>query len=128
MERIVGTGDHVRARLEALHASGELVAMTPPVPFGRGQVLVRVQVRPLVKPTSTRTPTGPRQTTTRPRQRRWVRWAAAAAIAILLSGALFWVLFTYWALILGAISVALFLLSLLSRVAGGGGDDHPCNR
>lgn len=116
-----GTAASVRRALELADARGQLVSFEP-LRAGPSGVAVRVVLRP----TSTRTPTGPRQTTTRPRQRRWVRWSAVVAIVLLLSGALFWVLYTYWAVILGTIVVA--LLVLLAQAAGGGGDSHPCNR
>lgn len=100
-----------RRAAELAHARGQLVYAER----------VGDVVRVVLRVPAGRTPTGPRQ-------HRWVRWAAAATVVLLLLGALFWVLYTYWALILGAIVVALFLLALLGRVAGGGGDDHPCNR
>jgi hypothetical protein len=117
MEDIIGTVDQVRAHLEALHASGDLVSLSPPRPAGTGLVRVRVEVRALVKPTTTR----PRQTPTRPRQ-GWQVPAAVIGGALAAVGALvallWWVvlwLADHAAQVVGVLGALLFVLWLLGR-------------
>lgn len=116
MPDLIGTPDHVRACLEALHANGELVSMTPPKPAGTGQVVVRVEL----------TPTRPRQRPdkvgTRPRQ-GWRVPAAVIGGAVVAVGAL--VALLWWAVlwladhaaqVLGVLGALLVVVWLLGRV------------
>ncbi len=104
----------------------------------RGQLVYAERVGDVVRvvlrvPTG-RTPTAPRQTTTRLRQARQ-RVALAVAGVVLLVAALVWgvVLAVAWAadhlaMLLGIGVVLAIFGAVVVRIAVGGGGDHPCNR
>lgn len=113
-----GSADAVRRALEIAEGRGQLVSVEPLRAGPRG-VAVRVVLRPSAL---TRTPTPPRQTPTRPRQRRWVRWAIGSTAALLLLGAIVWLVveavawaFAHVAQILGVLGGGAFLLFLAGQ-------------
>ena len=105
----------------------------------RGQLVYAERVgdvvRVVLRVPAGRTPTGPRQTTTRPRQ-GFRRVALAITAAVLLVGALVWgvALAVAWAadhlaMLLGiGVVLAIFGAVVVRIAVGGGGDDHPCDR
>lgn len=129
MPDLIGTPADVRARLERLHADGELVSLTPPRPAGRGQVVVRVELtptRPRQHPATypDKVGTGPRQGWHVPAAVFGAVVGAAVALVALLWWAVLWVaghlaLVIGWtALLLGAPLAVWFLLGRAGMCRG----------